>query len=347
MTKTRPSLLSLVVFIGAVLLSVPLVLGFLGQVHPAFDSMGHFRLHLAAAMVLSGLVLLLTELRREGLVVLALSVSVFTLAMQQMGVAFPPASAAAQDGPFKLLQFNMLFKNDRPQELVRLIAREHPDIVTLQEVSRSFVPWLERIKETYPFQKVCVSNRRIGGVAILSRRPWAADSGQGCFEGGYAAVARVDFGGRPVDVAALHLLWPWPHGQPAQVDRLTGMMRALGDTAIVAGDFNAAPWSETLRKLAAAGSLDVKSPGPSWLATELPLAWRPYVGLPIDHVLTKGLAQGARPQTLEDAGSDHLPVIFTFGLKETSPSGSEEDAEAGPQTAKIGDSLLLSGQRSQ
>ncbi len=33
--------------------------GFLGQVHPAFDTFSHFRLHLSIALVLIGLVVLL------------------------------------------------------------------------------------------------------------------------------------------------------------------------------------------------------------------------------------------------------------------------------------------------
>lgn len=335
MTKSRPSLLPLLILICAVLLSVPLVLGFLGALHPAFDSMGHFRLHLAAAMALAGLFLLFTTLRREGLVVLLLAVGAIATGAQAMGWRFGAATLAANAAPadFKLLQFNMLFKNRRPEELVRLIAREHPDIITLQEVSRSFMPWFEHLSGTYPYQKVCPSDGRIGGVAILSRRPWAEGSQQGCFEKGFAAVAQVDFGGRKVDVAALHLYWPWPHGQPAQVERLTGMMRALGDTAIVAGDFNAAPWSQTLRTLALAGSLEVNSPGPSWFVTELPQSWRPYAGLPIDHVLTKGLASANRPYPTGDAGSDHLPVIFTFGLEEPEPE-TEDAGDAEPKVVE-------------
>ncbi len=328
MNAAKPSLPALLVLAGAVLLSVPLVLGFLGAAHPAFDSMGHFRMHLAAAMALAGLILLFTKLRREGLLVLVLALGALASGAHAMGLGL--AAGRAQAVPdtgsgYKLLQFNMLFKNKQPQELVRMIAREHPDIVTLQEVSRSFKPWLERLRGTFPYQKVCPSDGRIGGVAILSRRPWAEGSGQGCFERGFAAVAQIDFGGRPVDVAALHLLWPWPHGQPAQVERLTGMMRALGDTAIVAGDFNAAPWSVTVQRLAQEAGATVHSPGPSWFVAELPQSWRPYIGLPIDHVMTKGLASAGKPQTAGDAGSDHLPVIFTFRLKVPEPQDEAED----------------------
>ncbi len=331
MTSKRPSLLSWLLFLSALALSAPLILGFFGAVHPAFDSFGHFRMHLAVVMAMTAVPLLFTALRREGLMAIVFAVGALASSAHAMGFGLPVTTskaAAGETATFKLLQFNMLFKNKRPEELVRLIAREHPDIITLQEVSRPFVPWLERLTGTYPYQKVCPPDGRIGGVAILSRRPWAQGSGQGCFEKGFAAVAQIDFGGRAVDVASLHLFWPWPHRQPEQVERLKGMMRALGDTAIVAGDFNAAPWSNTLNMLSLEAGATVHSPGPSWLTPALPAWLRPYVGLPIDHVLSKGLAHVERPQVAGDAGSDHLPVIFRFELKTSMQEDGNEAEEA-------------------
>ena len=72
----RPGRLSLALLIVAVALSVPLVLGLFGAVHPAFDSFAHFRLHLAAAMALAALPLLATALWREGLMALAFAAAV-------------------------------------------------------------------------------------------------------------------------------------------------------------------------------------------------------------------------------------------------------------------------------
>jgi endonuclease/exonuclease/phosphatase (EEP) superfamily protein YafD len=48
-------------------LSVPLVLGFLKDLHPAFDSFAHFRLHLAVLVAMAALPLLFRAMRRQTL----------------------------------------------------------------------------------------------------------------------------------------------------------------------------------------------------------------------------------------------------------------------------------------
>ena len=59
--------LSLVAFATMSLLSLLLMLGFLGRMHPAFDSIAHFRLHIAAVMMAFAAVSLLTRFWKEGL----------------------------------------------------------------------------------------------------------------------------------------------------------------------------------------------------------------------------------------------------------------------------------------
>ena len=51
-----------VAFIAMLVLSVALVAGFFGTLHPAFDSFAHFRVHLAVLMALCALPLLATAL---------------------------------------------------------------------------------------------------------------------------------------------------------------------------------------------------------------------------------------------------------------------------------------------
>ena len=317
----QPGRLSLALLIAVVALSVPLVLGLFGAVHPAFDSFAHFRLHLAAAMGLGALPLLATALWREGLMAIAFAAAIvaatFTGTRNAGANAAPAMQPAAMT--FTLLQFNTRFDNADPRALVRLLAREQPDIVTLQEVSAGMRGWLERTRGTYAFQHYCDSHRVIGGAAILSRRPWAAGHAPRCTEDGYAAFATVDLAGTAVDVAAVHLPWPWPHGQANRIARLEPVFAGLAANAVIAGDFNAAPWSAAMRNIADASGTTVLSPGATWLGFGLPQALRPLAGLPIDHVLVKGAAALEKPWRLGDAGSDHLPVMLRFAV----PSAGE------------------------
>src|SRR5690606_41224083 len=74
MVRGRVNLAMALVGIAGFLPAIPLVLGFLGSWHPAFDSMSHFRLHFAAAMVVAGLVLLASPTwRTNGMLMIVLA----------------------------------------------------------------------------------------------------------------------------------------------------------------------------------------------------------------------------------------------------------------------------------
>src|SRR4029434_9532209 len=92
-----------------------------------------------------------------------------------------------------------------------------------------------------------------------------------------------------LEVAALHLSWPWPFEQMQQIGALGNPLAALPETALVAGDLNAATWSASVRRIEAAGGLaHVAGIGPTWLSRRLPDTLRPYFGLPIDQIFVKG-----------------------------------------------------------
>ena len=305
--------------LGGAALTVPLVLGFLGRLHPLFDSLSHFRLHLAAAVAVAGLLLLAAPgWRRNGaaMVVLAVAAASVTLSPARRVVA-------AVDLPrpsYNLMQMNLRFDNPQPEAVFDLIDREKPDVVTLEEVSEAWAARLPATEAAYPYRIVCPTLSYIGSVAILSRLPFAAPPR--CSPGGSLAVATVDFDGRPAEVAALHLFWPWPFGQDRQVARLAPRVFAqIGSRAVLAGDFNATPWSESVRTIAAAGGLRLAQwVGPSYLDRRLPDWLRPLAGLPIDHVMTKGDIVAGRTMRLPAAGSDHLPVLFRFAIAEPPPA---------------------------
>ena len=129
------------------------------------------------------------------------------------------------------------------------------------------------------------------------------------------AVATVDFGGSPVEIVALHLSWPWPREDRRQMPALAPALAELGPRAILGGDFNASWWSARVRKIMDLGGLELAGRGGStWLHRRLPDALRPWIGLPIDHVLAKGGVITLAHRRGGDVGSDHLPVIFDFAL---------------------------------
>lgn len=313
-------------FAATVLLSVPLVLGFLGGWHPALDSLGHFRAHLAVLCALGGLVALASRYWRQGLLAMALGAAALWTTLGAYPIGGPTNAARADPGDravYRLLQLN-LFANDRGLEsVVSLIGRVKPDVVTLQEMSLGWQPWIDRISAMYPYSIFCP--RRSVGVALLSRRPFAPGTSPKCLHSGSLAIAEIDFGGRVLDFASLHLSWPWPFKQSAQIEAMQPTLAGLGETTMLAGDMNAAPWSSALRHIeAASGARHVTGIGPTWLHRRMPDALRPYLGLPIDHILSKGDIDIVSIRTLETVGSDHLPVLVEFSLNDSAPKDGDE-----------------------
>ena len=318
------------------LVSLPLIAGFFGSFHPAFDSFAHFRVHLAALLAMSAVPAAFFRLRKEALATFAFAIAALSTTSSALPVlnqalaSFSPKDEA--QAVYRLLQFNARFDNREPAKLFSLIGTHQPDIITLDEVSVMWAAELERISAAYPHRLICAAPKRVGGVAILSRRPFAEGQPGHCLDGGSAAAATIDLGGRSIDVAALHLAWPWPFGQARQVDGLAGEFAGLGNGksgAVIAGDFNATPWSAAVRRLQAAGAFtQVPAVGPTWLPRQLPKSLRGWIGLPIDHVLTNGGVMVHSARTVEDAGSDHAPVLIEFSLFRTDTVPPEDATQS-------------------
>lgn len=219
---------------------------------------------------------------------------------------------------YRLLHLNLRFNNPEPGKVLSLIGRTRPDVVTLAEVSIMWGDKLRLLESAYPYRIVCRNQGSAGGVAILSLRPFADGIDAQCRQGAMA-TATVDLGGRFVDIGTLHLHWPWPKDQAAQIERLAPELGQLSETAILSGDLNATPWSAASQRVAEAAGVTFAGPvNPTWLWRRLP-EWLRFTGLPIDRIFTKGEVVVRSVHTLEPAGSDHLPVLLEFSLEGPEP----------------------------
>ncbi len=323
---TRPRSLVLLLLLAACGAGgAALGLGFLGRLHPAFDTFAHFRLHLAALLAVGGVLLLMMTMRREGLAALSLAAcSVIVTPGALPGLGSSRAALAGDHAAYRLLHLNARFDNREPELFLSLIARTRPDVVTVNEVSEMWRTRLAALDASYPYRIICRARGAVGGIAILSRRPFAAGTEPQCLAGGTLALAHLDLGGRPVAAAALHLYWPWPFEQPEQVEEIVGHLANLPDEAVLAGDFNAVRWSRAVGRIAEAGRLRDAGPvGPSWLPRRFPDLMRRTIGLGIDHVLAGDGIGIERLERVEDAGSDHLPVLAEFWLPAASAPPEE------------------------
>jgi endonuclease/exonuclease/phosphatase (EEP) superfamily protein YafD len=309
--------------IAAVLTGLAVLFSFLASWYPAADSVAHFRFHLTAIMLLIAVLLMVLRNWRSA----GLSLAVSAAAIAGMAPAFPAWEAAIADSEaptIKIVQLNLSYRNTTPDAVADFIRGEQADIVTLQEVTGKTARVVELLAEDYPYRVSCAA-KPVGGQAVLSRLPMAPGQSEGCTNGRGMVWMRVVAGGQQVTVASLHLHWPYPFEQGRQIDRLEDMLKDLPRPVLLAGDFNAAPWSHAVDRIAKAS--DTSIAGGLRFSFDIKLRdWTPPIAMPIDHIL---LPDGVTPLEVRvgpGPGSDHRSLVARLAL----PAGVVQDQAKAP-----------------
>jgi len=303
----RPSNYIKLCILGA---SLAIVLGFLGSLHPAFDTIAHSRLHFAAALLIACLVMLFTKHFISSFIALVFSVIGFFYAAS--GLPISNNQPSLDNKPiYTMFHLNLFWKNDEQRRSIELIRELNPDIISFSEASFLWDEMLYQLIEDWPhlYQR--------GGVKIYSKWPINKDS---AYCGTYGSAALVDIDapdGKKLELGSVHIRWPWPASGPEQVLEAKPRLEQLGKDALIAGDFNATTWSLSLKQFAEYGRLKiVPNIGPSWVFDQVPEILIRFIGLPIDQVMHKGRVHIVEAKTLASVGSDHLPVLVKFQLKD-------------------------------
>lgn len=306
------NILHISIRLTAALIALPVLFSVLAPWLALADSFAHFRFHTTLAMALVTLLLLI--LRDFKTALLGTAVSLIGLA--GLSAAFPPATPTAEPDTqthITLLQLNLSFRNRSPEAVATLIRTEAPDVVTLQEVTQQSGRVITLLDKEYPYRIHCPF-ATVGGVAVLSRLALAHGEASGCSRGYGLAWLRVTIAGRALSVASLHLHWPYPYGQAAQVEHLRQDLQAIPGPVLLAGDFNAAPWSNTVNRVATATHTHVIG-GLRFSFKLKPYRWAPSLGLPIDQVLIPAQLQTLAIKLGPGPGSDHGSIIAKLALQ--------------------------------
>lgn len=284
-------------------------LSFLAPYLPLADSVAHFRLHLSLALIAACLTLALLRAR----LVAGIALGVATAGLIGLGPAWPRWSATAETSAtsgISVMQLNLSYRNGVTERVVALIRERRPDFVALQEVSRRTEPVLDALRHDYPHRVQC-DFVAVGGVAVLSRHPLADGRNSGCAGRDALAWLRASVDGRAVSVASLHLHWPYPFQQHQHITRIRQPLEAIPKPVIVGGDFNAAPWSHAVDRIARATETGVTG-GLRFTYSGQFTRWGLPLALPIDHILHPDALSSRNVGLGPDVGSDHRPVIAEF-----------------------------------
>ncbi len=293
--------------------------GWLQNFHPAFDSPSHFRLHFAALLAVISILLLFVrgwQWTLVGLAVVAISIALTRPYLPGIEVTRGLAqlnedkeNTESQTNVLRVVQMNLRFTNTQFRKAAQVISAANPDIVLLQEITRVNEKFLEELLQSHPHQLHC-QRMGVGSVAILSRFPFSEANRSECLWRLGFARAEVLINGKPFNLASLHSHWPWPFSQSRQFQALREQLETLSHPAILAGDFNSAPWSAAVSKTE---KITGTKNAPGLLMTwGSPLAaFRTYIGpvLPIDHILISPQLGFMSRELLGDGGSDHFPIL--------------------------------------
>lgn len=283
------------------LLLFGLLAGFGGAWHPLGDSLAVLRVPLAAALLIAGLAMALMRPRRSGVLVAGVAALAITASFwPQLGIG-----AAADRNPgndISIYQKNLLWQNRDLQGIERDIRGSGADAVTLQEVGPGNRGLLTALADLYPHQHLCEFNGW-NAIAVLSRYP--IERAGDCTVWRTAASARIAHPMGAFTLVSVHLQWPWPYDQAASRDILADMIDNIDGPVVLAGDFNAMPWSYVVRSLARQVQGRVIGP----LKTTI-RATRYRVPMVIDFVIAPDGQIERRPQF----GSDHFGLLARFQL---------------------------------
>lgn len=270
-------------------------LGTFGAMHPAADSLAVFRPHMAILLALLAALTLALSARKTAVAYLAVA------GLSGAPIVVSMFAPAAPSQGLLLYQKNMLFLNADLPALQADIRSANPAVLTLQEVLVENRPFLTSLADVLPHQLHCPW-RSVGGPAIATSLP-PTGAATIC-KPGFAALQVTGPDG-PIWIVSIHLHWPWPFGQAAQVERLIPVIEGLDGPIIAAGDFNMVPWSHTMRRFTAATATEIAGPLQGTYAGFAPIL------LPIDHVLgPKGTSVTRRPL----AGADHYGLLAMMPL---------------------------------
>lgn len=223
----------------------------------------------------------------------------------------------------KIVTFNLLWRNERTEDVARFLLREDADIVLLQELTEQHLAVLRRLlAERYPHIHVCLG-RRLCRSALLAKRPWVSiehvHRGPETPEAVSAQFDDAELG--RFHLLGVHTAVPSRTRQASQLEWLIARRLATQGAVILAGDLNMTPWSYRMQRLLAATGLRRHATFlRSWpTGGQLGL---PTPALLIDHVLTTPDIRTVSIETGPYLGSDHLPVIARLRLPGTRHPGS-------------------------
>lgn len=286
---------------------------------PAVDVVSHAKGHLIGLAIAAGLALMIGY---RPMLVTSLGVFLTLAAHTLLGMlsegplSTPARAAASEASAWKIVSFNTWHSNRSHRRLVDFIDGLRADIVVLSEFGPDKIALLHDLERTYPHREGCADEWQCS-VVILSRHPYTAAGVADRERSGGPPRAWMQFGSGPssLTVIGAHLLRPidGPEAHWRELDQLAAVASETEGRVIVAGDFNATPWSAGFSRFVTRSGLQHMDR----FVPTFPAGRRGLPQLAIDHIFASPGMSITGVTLGPDAGSDHRPLLATIEI----PSG--------------------------
>ncbi|NMT63205.1 endonuclease/exonuclease/phosphatase family protein [Marinobacter orientalis] len=268
-----------------------------------------------------GMILIVSALSYHGLVLFPYF---------QSGQDFPEAECRPGSA-MSVMIANVKMRNDPDGRLLELVREMQPDLFLAMETNEKWNEALAPLDETMPHTVSHISDSTFG-IHLFSRL--ALESPEIRFLAGQGTPQVVTgvtlASGETVDFLGVHPRPPVPSqsnttlGRDAVLYKAALLLRESERTGIVAGDFNATPWENAVKRMRQIGNLQEPRRGYGYLPTFNATSW--WMSWPLDHIFHEPGFATLSLERLGSFGSDHYPFVGRFCRI------SEHEALAPPQT---------------
>jgi endonuclease/exonuclease/phosphatase (EEP) superfamily protein YafD len=299
--------------LGALALATALLLGWVGRWAWPFELFANFRVQYAALLFPCAAILLALKQYKWGLGT-ALG-AILTAASVFAYAGWPDSAQAGRDpAAFRLITFNVWFRNTDLRRLATYLEQSAADAAVLLELDRSSALQLRQLLPSYGFSQI---GSEPHGAVIFSRWPLRDQAFESLCAGCVSiASARLDWQGRTINLLGAHLHWPiGPTAARLRARELQGLaqlVRQRGVVTLLGGDFNLTPWSRYFDDFLDGSGLQDCAKHQGWKPTWPRAA--PLLGIRIDHCFASPGWQTVRVSVGPPLGSDHLPNVVDLTL---------------------------------
>jgi endonuclease/exonuclease/phosphatase (EEP) superfamily protein YafD len=302
------------VAIVVVLVGLATLLGLLDRVWWVFEPADVFRLQYLVVLVVGALAALL--LRWPWLAALAAAFVVVNVLVLRTP-ATPRVTAASSAGnsrPLRLLVANVEVGNTNFGAVQRLVARTHPDLFGVIELTPTMARHLGDGLTAYR-TRILATRDDAYGIGVYSRLPLlSAKIERFPADGPPTVVTRLRVAGNAVTVVVTHVRTPFAGSiHVRHIEALAAARSQLGKRVVVCGDFNTPPWSGPLRRFAEQTRLHDLYGSRAWSAYSWP-TWGYVFRVPIDDCFVGDGVAVTGHHDGSNIDSDHRPLVVDIGV---------------------------------